>query len=352
MPEITDILKEEFERLTIRAKPVYSLAECVAAAGRNDEEPGDDVEDATEPLEEISERFRSCVYLLNDEQLDFLRFASELSDKRAALDEIISYQPFGMFYRSDFAYLFLWEDAHYLVVPEELTAIYREVAAEEGFAAKNARNLELSVYAAGLLQLYGAYEIGWFIEVWNHHHKEKIAAKEAIDFLADQAYFHSDYYFYEDWIVHDCLDDDEFEDLLDDVEDLPYYMPAKSVIRSLSTRGYDDSKIPGEREMNSFLALHVKDERKLDDLQWSVMSSCERLESPAAITDMLTDAGAPVDDETFRTEFERLYNRLRDETHIWNLRGFTPYKYREETGEEIDRFKLPKIKSRKKKQSR
>jgi hypothetical protein len=349
MPNIADEYSEFFEYDKIRSAPVYSLADCITAAGRYETEPDDNIEDTTDPVTEITERFRNSVYLLDDKQLDFLRFASNLTDNKVALNEAIGYQPFGVFRRNGFAYLFSWEGAYYLVVPEELVAIYREVTAAEGFAAANALKRELSVYAAGLLQLYGAYEISWFIHVWNHHHKEKIAAKDAMDFLSDRANFQSDFYFIEDWIVHDCLYDDDFEELLEETEDIPYYMPPKSVIRALSTRGYDDSKIPGEIEMDSFLARYVTKEPELSNLQMEITISCEHMESPAAVSEMLSSAGAPVGDEAFRTEFERLYNRLREETHIWNLKGFTPYQYREETGEGIARFKLPKIKRRKKK---
>jgi hypothetical protein len=349
MPNIADEYSEFFEYDKICTEPVYSLAGCIAAAGRYETEQDDDIEDSADPVTEIKERFRSSVYLFDDKQLEFLHFASNLTNNRAALNEVISYQPFGMFRRNDFAYLFSWEGDYYLIVPEELIAIFREVTAEEGFAATNALKRELSVYVAGLLQLYGAYEISWFIHVWNHHHKEKIAAKDAIDFLNDKAYFHSDFYFIEDWIVHDSLFDDEFEELIEETEDIPYYMPPKSVIQALSTRGYDDSKIPGEREMDSFLARHVTKEPELSDLQMDITISCEHMESPASISEMLEYAGAPIDDEAFRTEFERLYNRLREETHIWNLKGFTPYQYKDATDEEIDRFKLPKNKRRKKK---
>ena len=351
MPGITDIeaFQKEFEYETINAAPAYTLAGCIAAAGRHEEEPGDDVEDSTDPIEEIKERFRKAVYLCDDEQLEFLRFAAELTDKKAPLGEAIGHQPFGVFYWNDFAYLFLWEDAYYLVMPEELATVYREVTAEETFAAVNARNRELTVYAAGLLQLYGAYEISWFVTVWNHHHKEKLTAEEAIGFLSDRAYFRSDFYFIADWIVHDCLDEDEFDELFDEIEDLPYYMPPKSVIRALSTRGYDDFKSPCEREMDSFLAEYIKDERTLDDVQMDISLSVKRLESPAEIRDVLAGADAPTDDEAFRAEFERLYNKLREETNIWELKGHTPYQFKDATGEELQRFKLPKVKSRKKK---
>jgi hypothetical protein len=347
MPVIDEI-KEVFESSIIYSKPVYLLSGCVAAANRNKEEPAGDTEDCTDSAAAIAEHFRECIYLCDKGELEFWDFAIELTQKRVAWEEHIHYQPFGVLCRCDFVYLFFWEDTYYLVIPEELAAIYREVTENENFPVENARNRELSVYAAALIQMYGAYEIGQFINVWNYHRKDKIAAKEAVDFLAQRAYFHSDYYFIEDFMVHDCLDTDEFDELWSETEDIPYYMPTKSVIRELANRGHDGRKIPGEREMDNFLAEYVKDSRELDDLQGSVAYSCERLGNPAEIRELLKKAGAPLDDENFCAGFERLYNNLREATHIWSLNGFTPYQYREETGNTVPRFKLPAGKGRKK----
>jgi hypothetical protein len=346
MPEIMDIeaFQKDFKYELITAAPVYTLAQCMAASRWSD------MEELKDAPAEIAEKFRKSVYLFSEEQLAFVRFAAEQTDKRVALSEAIPHQPFGVFYWNEFAHLFLCEDAFYLVIPEELAAIFREVTAEENFAAKNARNRELSLYASGLLELYGAYEVSWFTSVWNQHHKEKITDEEAMEFLSDMADFHADFHFIEDWVVHDCLDDDDFDELLEETEDIPYYMPPKSVIRALSTWDrFEGDKGPAEREMDAFLAEHVADERELEDLQFSIAYSCVQLDSPTKIKEMLADADAPLDSEDFCTAFERLYNKLREETHIWYLKGHTPYQYREATGEELPRFKLPKNKRRGKK---
>ena len=160
-----------------------------------------------------------------------------------------------MFAHNDFVYLFEKDDSFYLVFPVELAEIFREVTADEDFAGANAKNLELISYATALLELYGAYEINHFTAVWNHHHKDKITYKEAETFLSDLAYFDSDYYFDDDYVVHDCLDADEFDKLWDGTCEMKYYMPTKSVIREHVAKRHDyDYKIPGEKEMDDFLA--------------------------------------------------------------------------------------------------
>jgi hypothetical protein len=341
---------EIFELDMIHEKPVYTLSECVAVnVKRSVETDDDDVEDSTDSVEHIIEHFRENVYLFNESELAFLRFAAEQTENQTSLKEAFAHLPFSPLRWNDYVYLFSWEDSYSLVFPVELIQIFREVTAEESFATVNARNLELYVYTKALLELYGTYEIEHFVYVWNHHHKDKITYKEAEDFLVNRAYYRSDYYFDENFVVHDCLDYREFEELWDQREEISYYLPTKRVIRELANRGYDDSKIPGEAEMDSFLAKYVEGEVKLDDLQMDIGHSGTRLHPPEEIKEILKRAGAPTDDESFCAEFDRLYNTLRDATHVWELRGYTPHQFREETGHSIPRFKLPRGKKRGKK---
>ncbi|MCL1881208.1 MAG: hypothetical protein FWF76_03430 [Oscillospiraceae bacterium] len=182
--------------------------------------------------------------------------------------------------------------------------------------------------------------------VWNQHNKVKIDYKQAETFLSDRAYFRSDFYFIDNYVVHDCLDDEEFEHLLYECEEFDYYMPTKSVIREFENRGYwnDESVIEGQKEMDNFLAEYIKDKRKLEDLQDEVVFSSHRITSNAEIKYMLETNKAPLDDTEFCERFERLYNKLRDNNRIWELRGFTPPTFKEKTGKAVRPFKMPSVK--------
>ena len=348
---LNDRIKEMYESIAICTERVYSLSGCIEAAERRNEVIDNGMVDGYEnPIADIAERFRTYIYLCNETELGFLRYAAELTEKKAAWEDNIEYYPSQVFLYNDLIYLFEDDDGYYLVLPDELAAIFREVTARKDFAAMNAYKLELSEYAAAMINLYGAYEISFFVEVWNHHHKEKITVDAAKEFFSDRAYFHSDFYFVDGFVVHDCLFYDDFEELWAATEDIDYYMPTKSVIREYTGKEHLDAPIsPGELEINAFLAEHVKDERLLDNLQLGISFSLSRLTDPAEILRDLEVADAPIADEDFRGTFERMYNNLRDNSHIWELSGFTPRQYQAETGESIKRFKLPKSKERKRK---
>jgi len=342
-------MEKLFGYAAIQSAPMYSLEECVAAEEQHRQiHAPDGAEGSAEYFEEIKERFRTALYLCDERERDFLSLAVESTVNKLAWTENMTYYPFRIFSNNDFIYLFLWEEQYYLVLPDELMTIYNEVMADADFAAVNARNVEMADYAAALLNLYGMYEIKWFAAVWNQHHKEKISEEEAEQFLSDQANFNADYFTDVGFVLNEFMDDDELEELQEAIERLDYYMPTKSVIRTYVQRGYDNSKISGEQEMDDFLAGFINDEQLLEIVQIGITISCERMEDPAFIRDLLEDVAAPLHDDTFVERFERLYNNLRYNTHVWPLRGFTPLQYQIETGNTILPFKLPKRKKTKK----
>jgi hypothetical protein len=336
-----DEMRETYEHIAIEAPPVYTLAQCFAA------KPYEDYASDEERVEAVKERFRKALYLCDEEQIAFVRFAKKQSENRAALTAAVFY-PLHCFAFDDSMFVFLHEGNYYLSLPDEMREIYEEVLEYGNYEAINTKNREMNTYAAALLSLYGAYETEWFVTVWNHHHKDKITREEAETFLSDQAYFHSDFYFYDWFVVHECLDEEEFEALWEQTEELDYYMPTKSVIREYAKRGYEKEDTAAEKAMDAFLAEHIKNERDLDDLQGLIAMSCERMESPQMIKEYLEDAKAPLSDELFREKSERLYNKLREDTHLWPLKGFTPYQYEAETGNRVSPFQLPKVKAKKK----
>lgn len=330
----------------IKEPPVYTLSICAALNTVYFDK--DDLSDITALTELLTERFNSALFVCDVKQLGFISDVAAMSaDKRPFTQMSREFYPF---YRNGFVYLFSWEGSDYLVLPDELAEIYNKVLSEAGFAVKSKRNQEICAYANALLNLYGAYETDRMVEVWNHHHREKITYREAEKVLSDLAYFHSDFYFADNYIVHDCLFDDDFEELLEEVCEMDYYMPTKSVIAVYSERNIKYCEnIPAAGELNTFLTGIIMDEVKLDDLQSEIITSCERLENPEYVQDYLETAGFPLENAESAAKFERLYQNLRDNTHIWELRGFTPYQYESETGKRLKRFALPVLKAKKKK---
>lgn len=351
--------KSYYESNFFKSKPIYTLADCVTFglrdAGVQEQE---DEEYLPELLELITERFREAVYLCDEEQLKFLNTVAELSRERMAWGS--EEPPFSIliFHSNGFFYLFEDDGKDYIVLPDELGKIYREVVSGADFAEINAKKQELAFYAKGLIELYGMYELEHFAVVWNQHHKDKISQEEAETFLSDLANFHSDYYFDDDYVAHDCLFEYDVHELWEETDDLEYYMPTKSVIRECVAKCQDaDYKRPGQMEMEAFLAEHVYNHEEnqvfLEVLQFYIVHSSERLEVSEEIRGTLEEAGAPLGDAAFVERFECLFNKLRENARIWELRGFTIHQYEAQTGNKVEQFRLPRAdKKRKKKRKK
>ena len=336
-----DTTEEMFDYVRIEAPPVYSLEECIAATKKQHPHIEDENdEDYIDSAEDLIKGFRTSVYLANEKELAFLQTAAELTKAKSPWKDDVRHYPFRVFGFNHFVFLFQYEDELHLVLPEELIEEYQKIIAEESFAETNSRNNELFTYAAALSNLYGIYEIEQFVAVWNRHHKDKITEDEAETFLLNRSHLNSDYYLCDGFVVHDCLSYDDFDELFEATFEMDYYMPTKSIIKTYATKGYDEPDFKEINELREFLSKFINNEKVMEDLPYDLFRSCKRLKNPDRVIDALKNAGAPLKDKVFCEKFERLYNNLRNNIHIWELRGFLPHQFQAETGESIPRFSL------------
>jgi len=355
---VTNNITEILDYLLIKSKPVYSYGDCMAVRRSrysqtiNDDNKDDDDYHEDENLnhnkessgvpENVVERFRIAVYLCDEDELDFLRDVADFSERKEPCYDYPKLSPARVLIFSNYVFVFLYEDNLHFVLPSELIEVYRAVVSEENFTQINARNRNLHIYANGLCALYGAYEITHFVDVWNRHHKDKITFKEAETFLFDRIEFQSHYYISDNFVIHDCLFEDDFDQLFETVHDVEYYMPTKSVVREYANRDYGDFEIDGSKEVEDFVTEFISDEHILEDLLYDLIHSYEQIISPEAICAILKNAGLPITDTAFCEKFERLYNAFRNNVRVWELRGFTIYQYQTATGIRIPQFGFPK----------
>ena len=334
-------IKDIFDFIWIEQAPAYSLGDCIVAVKKQPRYLDDeDSEDYFGDTEGLLERFRTAVYLCNEVELAFLQFAVEITESKLPWKDNVRFYPFRVFAFNHFMFVFHHENELHLVLPMELIVEYRKIIAAESFGQINTRNRDLYAYATALTNLYGAYEIEQFVEVWNRHHKDKITLKEAETFLSDRAVFNSDYYLEDGYVVHDCLFADDFDELFVATYNMDYYMPTKSIIKTYAAKGYDGPNLTEFIELKDFLSKFIKDEQTIDDLPYDILHSCERLEKPDSVIACLKEAELPLKDKAFCEKFERLYNNLRNNIHIWELRGHLPHQHQAKTGKSIPRFSL------------
>ena len=331
--------KKYIESIAVEYVPAYKLAECLSLKYKNTEEK----ETAPERADEVTEEFKQHIYFFDEEQIKFMSDFIEKTQTGGLIVENDKIDLAGLF-PYDYFFAYLHDDKLYLVLPDELRDIYIETIAEDNFESIRKLNREMLKYAVALTNLYGAYEIEQFVTVWNQHHKDKIDYYAAEKFLNKSSDYTLEYLQEDDYVFSDSLySDEETDDLLDKVEYLKYYMPTKSVINLYSEDDYYE-KIPEAITMAEFLNRYVPNDTFLGDtLRLNIIYDCKRLEKPIEIVNILHGYGFPVEDKEAMKEFERLYQNLLNNTHIWEFRGFTPPQYENETGKQVKPFKIPEF---------
>ena|GEM_PF-6012050 len=78
--------------------------------------------------------------------------------------------------------------------------------------------------------------------------------------------------------------------------------------------------LPGEAPKLSMRSMF----NHLEDFQYLIVSSCKQLSEQNDLYETLAEFDLPVEDESFTRRFSLLYNKLCDETPVWELRGHTP----------------------------
>jgi len=347
-----------YEDIVIKAKPVFSYKECIAALckarGKKKSESMN--------LEEASEFFPSMIYQCDKEKLDFLKAVIEQTNNKTAMDKAGKF-PLRIFLHQELIFIFESEGKRYLVLPTELQTVFESTIQAADFAERNARNLRLNDVTISLLNLYGAFPVEQFVEVWNQHYKDKLTQGEAERFLSDNEIMSFEYNYEPDgeFAFAEHLEYEEAEEILDQSDIAAeqvggYFMPTKTQLKRCYDIRYDYDlalQSPERKAMTEFLAKHRGgvSPRVFDEIDWYMEYSCSMRYSPAEIAEFLEEYEMPLGNAEFVKKFESLYNKLMDNTHIWPLAGYTASQFRM-AGGQITPFRLPTKKESKGKKKR
>ncbi|MCL1803688.1 MAG: hypothetical protein FWG30_08650 [Eubacteriaceae bacterium] len=310
-------LEKTVDLLAKNTTPVYSLKDCLKKAGVPDEMLVDVYTDTIT-------RFRSMVYVLNNVaariELDEL---SLLTEGKLAYPKDASPILLSLLLHM-YVFAFKYKEALYIVMPDELRSIYEESYTFEIISDEERHLKDMSKYAIACLNLYGVFDAGLFVEIWNKHHIEKINIEEAVNFFIDNLIFLDDYYIQDGYIISTMLDENGFNDLLDSIDDLDigYYMPTKSVINTFGEKGMEYRKTKYFLELEEFIESIFSDagvaEEVLSFITYPTVAGYAD-----AISDCLEQEGFPFDDEqavnAFEKKYESFYRNMRD----WDYGGYT-----------------------------
>lgn len=115
-----------------------------------------------------------------------------------------------------------------VTVPEEVKEVYQVLNTEE-FKAKRERFQLVSDYCRAAIGLYGAITIEKLIEIFNSHNEVPVTEEELMDVCEGSAIKNDIFDFHDGYIADiELLESGEYEKLLEEQGDKPYYIPDKN----------------------------------------------------------------------------------------------------------------------------
>jgi|GEM_PF-5934115 len=215
-----EIIKSFNRNYIIRHAPVYTLSEVLSLKKISDlkkicklfsikgyakMEKQELIEKAKTQIVDSPELFKDVLYILNDNEWNTFKNAI---DKKYVIDNKLLYSFFIRIQSMGFLEVFYAENNQYIVVPEEVKSLYKEII-DEDFESEKALSNNLNKYAIAVTSIYGLITKDDFIELFNDQNNHKIEIEDLDRILSRFIMTDSEYLLWENFIVHSILKDFE-----------------------------------------------------------------------------------------------------------------------------------------------
>lgn len=229
-------------------------------------------------------------------------------------------------------------------VPEEVRAVYRELAAE-GFCTRKERADLIHAYAMAAVNLYGVISQEDLIRIFNSQNGKKLTDEEMYPILIRHILLECGYVLWEEYLVNDAFEDNDFRDvpdLLNRIGDKPRYVPEKAEFLKYADPGYYEPTAATAR-MEHYLTEEAGLDRAvawevLDDLHYAIVLEA----SPIERLNILRDYEVPLPSDHMQIVLDIL-SGMANGTRLWSNNGHTP----EELFEQYERKHLQKLPAKK-----
>ena len=217
------------------------------------------------------------------------------------------------------------EEGYWFVIPDEIKKTYDELI-KSGFSdVKEFADL-IHQYAQAAVNLYGVISQEELVEIFNSQNEQKTNIDANFNVYMKHIYLNCDYCLWEEYVVHEDFEEDDFEtvkDLIRDTKNKPRYIPEKSeFLRYADWNYYENTK--QLIDLSKFLInkCGVSDKTingLMFDLHWefaegfSVQNYFDVLESHNVIIK-----------ENQLNELVSLMMDCCNNTRIWANKGYTP----------------------------
>ena len=266
-----EIIRSFNRNYIIRHVPVYTLSEILSLKKISDlkkicklffikgyarMEKQELIEKAKAQIINNPEVFKNTLYILNDNEWNTFKNAI---DKKYVIDNKLLYSFFIRIQSMGFLEVFYAENNQYVVIPEEVKCIYKEII-DENFENEKALSNNLNKYATAATSIYGLITKDEFIELFNDHNNNKIEREDLDRILSRFIMKDSGYFLWGNFIVHSILKDHQCKYMeFNDKRSLnkPRFYPEKEEISEFSKPNFYENK-KEMKEIKNFIFRTLK----------------------------------------------------------------------------------------------
>ena len=266
--------------------------------------------------------FETLAFMLPPESWNFFQkvVASETDIKsKIAPMEYMFTEKLGLMYVEE------CEDGHLCVVPEEIKALYNRLA-EKGLPwVKEFADL-IHNYANAAVNLYGAVTQDELVEIINSQNGDITDIDLNFAVLAKRIHFDSDYVLWEEYVVNEDFEDDDFEavqNLVRNTEGKPRYIPEKSEFLKYADWSYYEKT----KQITALSEYLIKEcgvaKNDIDDLMLDLHFAFAGNGSMSEEFEVFEEFGI-IFEKNQIPELLNLIVECRNSTRLWVNKGHTP----------------------------
>jgi len=270
-----------------------------------------------------SERLAELLYVLDTETYTLFRRAGE------SQQPIEVRKPDSEQYRllNDLCYLVCTEGADSVIVsvPIQICDVF-ELLKEEGFLKRKERFDLLHNYAMAAIHLYGVITQDEFVEIFNQQNSRKTSVDELFPILLRHIAVGAPYCFWDECIVCDGFEDNDFEDVKDLIResgDKPRYIPEKKELLRYADWDYYENTAQTDK-LKQFLATkRLNGVSSVDEIVAELQYSCTIEAGTQQIFDTLDECGLSIKNSEMKA-FIDIIMGMKNNTRLWANKGHTP----------------------------
>lgn len=263
-----------------------------------------------------------------------LKYSSseDLNGLRVLLSQAYGVESPGIwtYQKRGWLYVFAEHGERTFVVPHEVGAKISRFLSNAKNRETVVHNQELYRYAKALAHLYGVYEKKQLVKQWEEFHSVPLKKGEYSKFLKFTEKTYGEYRVEGRYVISSKVPDTRFcLELMNEVKNLPYYMPDEIEIH-LYAEEYVDVDAAEYKKLREFLEKRKHNPLSFAELMTGLETNLLLGGGISQAFCLMKEACIQLNQEQEKEEFMRRYAQWEKRTRQWKYRGFTPEEIMEE----------------------